>query len=139
MAIEINNATRKELLAIEPFNEEALFNSVILVPTGKVHDSGYGCMRFILLDDGDIVGCIDKGSDVVYPNGIGNYGLELNRAQIAARLVPHISLRVDCLKRSKCTRLIMSGSYKCDGFPCSDFIFYKVSDKSPSVCGLKEK
>ena len=94
------------------------------------HDSGFRCMKFILARDREIVGAVGGWSDVVHPNGIGNYGEYDNGfvSRVASRKIPYIGLSMDCLRRSRCVRIMLHGLYKCDDFTGSDFNFYKIGD-----------
>ena len=57
------------------------FNGLVIIPvenedgTVSLHDSGWGCMEFCLIDTNDEpIGKIGGGSDVVHLDGIGGYG-----------------------------------------------------------------
>lgn len=59
------------------------FNGLVIIPlenedgTIYLYDSGWGCMGFCLIDDnGEPIGRIGGGSDVVDLDGIGGYGAE---------------------------------------------------------------
>lgn len=105
----LNEYSLKEFQEMENFHENSLFDQVIIVPMNRIHDSGYRCMKFILADHGDIVGVVSGWSDVVAPNGFYN--------------ATHLSM--DCLKKSRCVRIMLDGLYKADDFIGSDFLFYK--------------
>ena len=124
----INEYTLEEYQAMENFGERSIFDSVIIVPMEELHDSGFRCMKFILLEKGEIVGVVGGWCDVVHPNGIGNYGRDLKRLNSKLEPVPaYISM--DCLTNSGCVRLMMRDDYECDGFIGSDFCFYKVDEE----------
>ena len=123
MTKNLNEYTLEEFREMELFGENSLFNNVVIVPMNELHDSGYRCMKFILCDDGDIVGAVSGWSDVVHPNGIGNHGLSEDWS-----VTPNIGLSIDCLAESGCVRLIMWGLYECSDFIGSDFIFYKAGE-----------
>ena len=123
MTKNLNEYTLEEFREMELFGENSLFNNVVIVPMNELHDSGYRCMKFILCDDGDIVGAVSGWSDVVHPNGIGNYGLSDDWS-----VTPNIGLSIDCLAESGCIRLMMWGLYECSDFIGSAFIFYKTGE-----------
>ena len=123
MEKSLNEYTVEEFREMKLFGEDCLFNNVVIVPMNELHDSGYRCMKFILVHNGDIVGVIGGWCDVVHPNGIGNHGLSHDW-----RVTPNIALSIDCLAESGCVRLMMDGLYKCSDFICSDFIFYKIGE-----------
>ena len=111
--------TLKNLNYMKP---EEPFNGFILIPTGEVHDSGYGCMKFILLNHDKIVGCVGGGSDVVALNGIGGYGGydEIAKESIRTRKVPVIDWSIDLLPNGL-FRVYTSKNLKIDGMVLSTF------------------
>ena len=102
--MDINKMTKKEFLAIEEMKPTKPFTSVVIVPTGRTHDSGFGCMKFVLLDRNEIVGCVGGCSDVVHINGIGGYGLDCAKA-LFDQSVPPIGWSLDLLQGSRLVRL----------------------------------
>ena len=127
---DINDYTLEELRGIEEFGESELFDSVIIVPMNDVHDSGFRCMKFILMRGREMVGAVGGWSDVIHPNGIGNYGKYDNGyvQRVASRRAPYIGLSMDCLRESNCVRIMLRELCKCDDFIGSDFSFYKIGD-----------
>lgn len=85
---ELNEMTKKEFEAV-PYLDEGnyTFNSFILLPTRKVHESGYSMFNAILLMGNTILGKI-ADYDVV--------NLEINDKEY---------LGIDCLKKSKLIRI----------------------------------
>lgn len=123
-----NDYTLEEYQAMKNFGERSIFDSVIIVPMEELHDSGFRCMKFILLEKGEIVGVVGGWCDVVHPNGIGNYGRSLKRPNGKLEPIPaYISM--DCLANSGCVRLMLGDYYECDDFIGSDFCFYKVDEE----------
>lgn len=122
---DINLYTLRELREMEymPIEGKA-FTSVIIVPMTEVHDSGYRCMKYILLRwDGDcheVVGVIGGGSDVIHINGICGYGKDWERG-IATGMVERVDWSMDCLSRSKCIRLFASRDLETKDWCGSDF------------------
>lgn len=128
MSKGINEYTLEELQAIDNYNEKALFDSIILVPMEELHDSGYRCMKGILVNSGVIVGSVSGWSDVVHPNGIGNYGrygAEFENS-LRTHTVPYMGLSMDCLEKSRCIRLMLCGKWEMDDFIGSEMCFYKA-------------
>ena len=126
----LNSYTLKEFKEMVEFGRDEPFNSVVIVPTDNIHDSGFRCMKFILVRNGGIVGAVGGGCDVVNPNGIGNYGRYESSSDFARKItlgmVPYMGISMDCLKRSRCVRIMLSGLYRCDDFIGSNFQFYKA-------------
>lgn len=72
---ELNKCTKEELLAIPNHGDvDAQFNAITIVPTGRLHDSGFQTMKFIMSKDGEVVMACSGWSDVMHVNGIGGYG-----------------------------------------------------------------
>ena len=120
-AKKLTEYTLEEFQAMENFYHGEVFTDVIIVPTDDIHESGYRCMKFVLANQGKICGVVGGWSDVVYPNGVGNYGHRFLKD------IPHMGLSIDCLTKSKCLRLMMS--HPCElgiGPICSSFEFYCV-------------
>jgi hypothetical protein len=91
------------------------FGSVVIIPTGEMHDSGYQCMEFALINDKGMAICKVGGySDVINIDGIGGYGtngiskaFRLNNGQSV--VVPH-GWNIDCLPCGY-LRLFVSSGY----------------------------
>ena len=112
--------TKKELLEMENFGPIGTFTSVIIVPMKEKHDSGFRCMKFILIKQGEIVGVVSGWSDVVHINGIGGYG----RFSGEYVVTPRVGWCIDCLPRSGCVRLFCDRECEAEEFIGSDFVFY---------------
>ena len=119
MGKSIMEMTREEFLAIEDFGEKALFDSFIIVPTDELHDSGYKCMRLILMQRGTIVGAVSGYSDALHLNGIGGFGLNY-KVSMRTRQVPVINWTIDCLPTSGCLRVFCYNLCSMGGFIGSD-------------------
>ena len=100
----IEQYTKTELEQMEPFMPDKPFDCVVIVTRRKVHDSGFRCMKFILVDENEkIVGVVGGGSDVIHINGFGGYGKREDAWR--TKTMPVYSWRMDCLKKSGCLRL----------------------------------
>lgn len=139
----LNNYTLKELQSIDNYNEKAVFDSIIIVPMEELHDSGFRCMKGILVYHGGIVGSVGGWCDVVYPNGIGNYGRYNDSFSklISSGLAPRMGLRMGCLNKSHCIRIMLDGEWQMDDFIGSDLRFYKSEQterpRTNPDCGWK--
>lgn len=49
-------------------------DSVVIIPTGRKHDSGYMCLDFAACKDGEALCLLSGCSDVIHIDGIGGYG-----------------------------------------------------------------
>ena len=117
---DLGKMTRKQFLEIEEHYPTEPFNGFVIVPTGKKHDSGYGCMRFILECHGKIVGAVGGWADVVHLNGIGGYGLNWERT-LSTGTIEVTDWNIDLLPTSKCLRVFSSRELKIEDIICSDF------------------
>lgn len=124
---DLNENTLQEFLEMPTKKPTETFVSVIIVPTDEIHDSGFRCMKFILTDGDRIVGVVDTGSDVVWPNGVCNFGRNMLGNFIDK--IPYMGLHMDCLKESRCIRIMLSKRCVLDDFIGSDFIFYTIEEE----------
>lgn len=112
----------KELkdLPITPLSEivNQPYNQIIIVPTENIHDSGYLCMKYVLVEVGKeyppkIVGVVGGWSDVLH---LGWVTKEAPKANI------------DCLPNSECLRLILYENCLVPDFIGSDFYVIEASE-----------
>lgn len=123
--IDLELATRKDLLAIKNDLPDDKFNGIVIVPTNKKHPSGWRSMKYILVNVTTIVGALGGGSDVLHINGIGGYGLNFDEA-IKTQKVERVAWKIDCLNKSGCLRLFADHWLTLgDGYHgTSDFMIY---------------
>jgi hypothetical protein len=122
----IKSMTLDELLAVpysKRLDEINTFTGFVIVPTGELHDSGFGCMKFVLTRHSEIVGAVGGGCDVVHLNGIGGYGLDWQKS-LEDGMVPKIDWSIDLLPKSGCLRVFSSHKLKLGDFIGSDFEVY---------------
>lgn len=108
--MNVRDMTKKELLALDLFLPEEKFNGVVIVNTGRKHESGYMCMRFVLVDGLKIVGCVGDYSDVVEINGIGGYGLNW-RESIDTGKTDRVGWSIDMLPNGCCRLFTRNSGY----------------------------
>ena len=103
----LNDITYDELFSQPYFIPDpgAIFNSIIIVPLPKMHDSGYSCMKFILMHQGNVVGVVGGNADVMMLLSSNKY-----------------SWNLDCLNESKCIRLFTQANIHVTIYDCSSFI-----------------
>lgn len=120
--MELNDITRKQFKEMEYFKPTKPFTDIIIVPTDKIHDSGFRCMKFVLLNcvTGEISGVVGGESDVIHFNGIGGWGKELFKQSSQSP----ISYRIDCLKKSGYLKIMTDHYLDIDDYFYSDFKFY---------------
>ena len=130
--MNINNCTRLELEKLDYFKPTEDFNGILIVPTHELHDSGYGCMKFVLLNHDRVVGCVGGGSDIIHLNGIGGYGNIFNMEEyekaVSTGKVNVVSWCIDCLPNGL-IRLFSNKNLVIDFPITSDFIIYTKEDK----------
>jgi hypothetical protein len=101
------------------------FHSLVIIPTGEIHDSGFRCMEFVAVGKNDEPICkLSGGSDVIHIDGIGGYG-EWRACDGGPRLVVPYGWRIDCIP---CGYLRLFGDWhglKAEQDYCSDFEVYR--------------
>jgi len=121
---DLNDFTITELRAIEERYPTEPFSGIVIVPTNRKHESGYGCMKFVLTRGHNIVGCVGGCSDVVHLNGIGGCGENLLEGLLSGT-TKVIDWSIDCLRKSRCLRVFCSKDlYLKDDVVLSDFVVY---------------
>lgn len=72
------------------------FTQLVVIPSGELHDSGYMIMDFCLVKDGDPIGMVHGGCDVVDLDGSGGVAFRciLERGFDPTKQPPW---RLDCL------------------------------------------
>lgn len=123
--VNLSLCTKKELLEMENYLPEEKFNGVVIVPMSKTHMSGWGAMKYVLVNGERIVGVLGGGSDVLHINGIGGYGLDFDTS-IKTGKVDRVAYKIDCLRKSGCVRLFADHWLTLrDGYyGTSDFMIY---------------
>ena len=105
----------QELPAADGFIEAALtYNEIIIVPTNEIHESGYQCMKYVLIEN-----VLEKPFKVV--GVFGGYSDVLH--------IDAVKANIDCLRNSKCIRLILHKTMATNGFVGSDFYADELSER----------
>ena len=125
--MDLTMMTLEDLRAVPLIKHEfdlKKFNGFVIVPTGELHDSGFGCMKFVLTHCNEVVGAVGGWCDVVHLNGIGGYG-RCWHSSIESRMVPVIGWSIDLLPASGCVRVFTKHRLDIDlDFILSDFEVY---------------
>lgn len=124
----ILSLTREDLIGMEFRKPEGDYNGFVIVPTGDLHDSGFGCMKFVLTNNTDVVGCVGGYCDVVHLNGPGGYGKFEGDGRkwekaVTTRKVDVVPWSIDCLP-SGFLRVFTKDPLSIDDIICSDFNIY---------------
>jgi hypothetical protein len=111
--------TRKEFEAVpyrDDWGVEVICDSLVILPSRRLHDSGYRAMDFIAIKGGKPLCRLSGCSDVIHINGIGGHGHRwLERYGTVPKLVPAHGWSIDCLPKSGllhifCDKKIICGS-----------------------------
>ena len=124
------NSSREEFEKLDYFEPTGEFNGIVIIPTNEMHESGYMCMKFALMDHWEVVGCVGGGSDVIHLNGIGGYGKygeDFDRS-LKTGLMKRVDWSIDCLPNGV-IRLFCSKKLELDDIICSDFNLYVKSER----------
>lgn len=126
MTNDLMNYTLKEFQEMKYFEPKETFTDIIFVPMEDLHESGFRCMKFILVKRGEIIGVVGGGCDVVHINGIGGYGRYGDGFEEALKTqkTSRVDWSIDCLPGSQCLRLFSSFECLADDFIGLDFSFY---------------
>lgn len=118
------SSAREEFENLDYFAPTGEFNGIIIIPTNEMHESGYMCMKFALMDHWEVVGCVGGSSDVIHLNGIGGYGKYENfKEALKTGLAKRVDWSIDCLPNGL-IRLFCSKKLELDEIICSDFNLY---------------
>ena len=100
----IDDMTRKEFEAL-PFREDwgksDDFDALIILPTRRIHDSGYRCLDFIGVRKNVAVCRLSGCSDVIHFDGIGGYRI----GWPGREGLTQGHWNIDCLKKSGLLRI----------------------------------
>jgi len=92
-----------------------------------VHDSGFRCMDFVAVRDGEAICRLSGCSDVIHFDGIGGYGYNwLNRYGKIPKMTPPSDWNMDCLLESGLFRIFTRGKIRAGEALSSMEIFYEA-------------
>jgi hypothetical protein len=103
-----------------------VFDSLVILPRRKLHDSGYRCMDFVAVNGTEAVCRLSGCSDVIHINGIGGFGKFSGHIP---SLMPVIAWSIDCFKKSGLLRMWASGYTLSCGPALSSFELYADKKK----------
>jgi hypothetical protein len=130
--VNINKMKRKDFEALphRKWNEDiGEFDSLIILPLRRRHDSGFRLMDFVAVRRYEPICLLSGSSDVVHIEGIGGYGFNwLERySGLCPRLVPPIGWSIDCLPVSGLLRMFCDREMRV-GEATSSFEIYQVTE-----------
>ena len=108
--------------------EGTIVDSILIIPTGELHESGFGIMHMLGIVDNDIKYFIDRGTDVIHLDGISGYGIYPTdwKENLELQKSPNSQWHIDCLPCG-ILRIFCSGRIKIGG-GFSDFEIYGVKN-----------
>ena len=132
---DINKMTRKELEAVpfkESWNSDVIeFNSLVILPLRKIHDSGFRCMDFVAVLKNEPICRLSGWSDIIHLDGIGGLGYRWSDNNKVPDKVPPSGWNIDCLHTIGLLRLFTH--YKLiAGQALSSFEIYTRNCETPS-------
>lgn len=133
----ITEMTRKEFEALpgRDWNKDiGPFDSMVILPSRRLHDSGYRCMDFVAVKKMKPVCRLAGASDVVHFNGIGGYGKNwINIYGSILENIPVIDWNIDCLPKSGLIHIFTHACNLYAGDAFSSFELFakrKISDNA---------
>lgn len=127
--MHVNDVTIEELkkLPRRKWDEDiGIFDSLVIIPENEIHESGYRCMDFAAVKDGEAFCLLSGRSDVVHIDGIGGYG---NWRDNIPKLVVPTGWSIDCLAKSGLLRLFSRSEMTC-GAALSSFEIFCVKEST---------
>lgn len=98
------------------------FDSLVILPTRKTHDSGYRCIDFVACIKDEPICRLSGCSDVLHINGIGGYGYKWTEKNIGVPFkIDIMPWSIDCLPKSGLLRMFCYGHNLIAGCALSSF------------------
>jgi len=118
--------TRKEFEALpkrKSFNTPIECDTLVILPTRRIHESGWRMMDFVAVSNGKPICRCSGCSDVLDIDGIGGYGINQN---ITTGIVKAAAWKIDCLPKSGLLRIDCNYKIKV-GYALSDFEIFATN------------
>lgn len=119
--------TRKQFEALpyrEHWDKHITCDCIVIMPTKRLHDSGYRMMDFVAVKDGKPLMRLSGCSDAIHIDGIGGSGYERNI--VYSNLTVKKAWSIDCLRKSGLLRMWVSGYNLICGGSLSSFELWAV-------------
>lgn len=127
--MHVNDMTRKQFEELpwrESWSKDVECTSLVILPLRRKHDSGYRCMDFVAVQNGEPICRVAGGSDVINLDGIGGYGE--GRSGTLPRSVPPRGWSIDCLPKSGLLHIFSSYKLRC-GLALSSFELFAIGGR----------
>lgn len=107
------------------------FDSLVILPTRRMHDSGYRAMYFVACKGNNPIVKLSGGSDVIHINGIGGFGYKWSERYVGCpSAIPPVAWSIDCLKVSGLLRLFVYGNLIAESGGYSSFELFADPEKT---------
>lgn len=129
---DVTNMTRREFEELpnrERWDEEIECSSLVVLPSRWLHDSGFRCMAFVLVQENIAFMRVGGGSDVIHIDGIGGAGYRWFERNEFPHLVVPSGWSIDCLKKSGLLRLFPMSHRMKVGASLSSFEIWALPDE----------
>jgi hypothetical protein len=110
----------------ERFDEKITCDSLVILPTPRMHDSGYRCIQVVAVEQTHPLCSVAGGSDVICLDGIGGLGRNTSREITLFSQAISGGWQIDCLPKSGLFRLCVSGRKIRIGMALSSLEIYKT-------------
>ena len=135
--MKVNEMTKKDFEALPQRNwDENIgeFTSIVIIPgNGRkedLHDSGYRCMDFAAVREGEAICRLSGCSDVVHVDGIGGYGDNwVKKYERIPDTIPPSGWSIDCLPKSGLLQMWPSSGRMYTGLALSSFEIFALPRK----------
>lgn len=113
-------------------NNSDIFDSIVILPTEYIHDSGFRYLSFVLIRKNEPMGIIGGASDVVHINGMTGFGFYNRSGDMTDLIEKSRALwTIDCLPKAGLLRLFNIGGKIKIGHPeISSFEVFAVYDET---------
>lgn len=107
------------------------FDSLIILPTKEIHDSGFRCMDFIAVKGENPIYRLSGCSDVIHIdgiNGLGSCWFNKHNEIRTIKTIPISAWNIDCLRESGLLRIFCFGKSLKAGTSISSFEIFSVEE-----------
>ena len=119
-----------EALPHRGWDETIECHSLVILPMKDIHISGYRCMDFVAVVEGEAKCRLSGCSDTIHIDGIGGFGKDwIERCSGIPEAVPPAGWTIDCLPKSGLLRIRPASGRMTCGPALSSFEIFSVRRK----------